>query len=47
MNFYQSVFLEKNILENIRKKKSGLGVITLEYLPFLIKAMTPKIIFKN
>ena len=29
MTFYQSVFFEKNFFENIRKKKSGLGVITL------------------
>ena len=28
MNFYQSVFLQKNFLENIRKKV-GFGVITL------------------
>ena len=42
MNF----FLEKNFLENI-SKKVGFLVISLKYLPFLIKAMTPKIIFKN
>ena len=46
MNIYQSVFLKKNFLENIRKKV-GFGVKTLLYLCFLIKAMTPKIIFKN
>ena len=46
MNFYLSVFLEENFLENIRKKV-GFGVITLKYLPFLIKAMTSKIILKN
>ena len=46
MNFYQSVFLEKNFLENIRKKV-GFGGITLYYLPFLIKALTTKIIYIN
>ena len=39
MNSYQSVSLKK-IFENILKK-SGFGVITLQYLPFLAKAMSP------
>ena len=46
MNFYQSVFLQKNFFKNIHEKL-GFGVFTLYYLPFLIRAMTRKIIFKN
>ena len=46
MNFYQLVFLEKNFLENIHKKGRFWGNYPL-LLPFLVRAMTPKIIFKN
>ena len=34
MNFYQSVFIEKKLCGKYSKKKAGLGVITLQYLPF-------------
>ena len=44
MNFYQSLFVEKTFLSQVL---SGVGVITLKYLPLLIRTMTPKIIFKN
>ena len=43
MNFYQSVFLEKNFLENIRKKVGFGG----NYPLIFTLSMTPKIIFKN
>ena len=33
INVYQSVFPEKKLFENIRKK-AGFGVITLQYLAF-------------
>ena len=46
MDFYQSVFLEKNFLENIRKKVWFGGNYPLIFT-LLIKGMTPKIIFKN
>ena len=41
MNFHLSVFPGKKLLENICKK-SDLGVITLQYLQFLVRAMTQK-----
>ena len=47
MNFYQSVLLEKNFLENISKKDAFWGNYPLIFIPFLIKPVTPKIIFKN
>ena len=40
MNFYQSVFPEKKFTETICRK-IRFGVITLQYLPFLVKVMTP------
>ena len=49
MNFYQSVFFLKNtFLENIHKK-ADFGLTTLQYLglPFLVRAMSPKIFFLN
>ena len=46
MDFYQSVFLEKNFLENIRKKVWFGGNYPLIFT-LLIKGMTPKIIFNN
>ena len=38
MNFYQSVFPETKFFKNIRKK-AGFRVVTLQYLPFLVRAM--------
>ena len=46
MSFYQSVLLEKNILENISKKVGFWGNYPLIFT-LLIRPMTPKIVFKN
>ena len=46
MKLYQAVFPEKNFLGNTHKKE-GLGVLTLSYLPFLVRAMTKNIIIQN
>ena len=39
MNFYQLVFLEKKLFRKYSEKKSDFGVITLQYLPFLVRAI--------
>ena len=44
MNVYQSVSLKK--LKNVRKN-AGFGAITLQYLPFLVRDMSPKYIFSS
>ena len=46
MNFYESVFLEKNFLENIHKKVGFVGSYPLIFT-LSDQALTPKIIFKN
>ena len=46
MIFYQSVFHEKNFFKTIGKK-GRFGVITLQYLPFLARALPPKIFFQS
>ena len=46
VSFYQSVFHEKNFLGNISKKVGFWGNYPLIFT-FLVRAMTPKIIFKN
>ena len=46
MNFYQSVLLGKNFIENIRNKV-GFGYNYALIFTLLIKVMPPKIIFKN
>ena len=46
MNFYQSVCTERDFFENIFKK-GGFGVITLLYLPFLVRAIPSKIFYSN
>ena len=46
MNFYQSVFLGKNFLGNIRKKVGFWGNYPL-IITLLVRVMTPKIILKN
>ena len=45
MNFYQSVFPGK-LFRKYSQEKSGFGVIILQYLPFLARAMSP-ILFKK
>ena len=47
MNFYQSVSPEKK--KNFQKYsgKAGFWVITLQYLPFLVRAVPPKLFFLN
>ena len=49
MILYQLIFLEKNFLGNIHEKKSVFGGnhSLIFILPFLVRAMTHKIIFKN
>ena len=46
MNFYQSVFLKKNFLENIRKKVGFGGNYPLIF-NLSDQTMSPNIIFKN
>ena len=48
MNFYQSVFPEKMFSKTFAKK-AGSGVITFQYLLFLVRAtcMPAKVIFSN
>ena len=45
MNFYKSVFPEKNVFENIGKK-GWFGVITIHYLQLLVRPVPPKVIFE-
>ena len=46
MNFYQSVFV-KNLFQKHSQKGGFWRVITLQYLPFLVLAMSPKIFLKS